>query len=232
MRKIKFLAMVALLAVTTSASAQFTNSTGGKSPSLSNVSNTDGWSTLWVEWNPSTLNYDGKAVDDIDFTGLSVGYSKAFSVVPSLFLEAGLGVQYSFYTNDDDDNDWETKTNLISAKVPINLMYAFQIPNSSVSLIPFVGANLRFNILGTHKTKYVGEYEYDWYDDKSLNLFDKKDMGSKNATWKRFQIGWQIGVKARFGESFLLGVSYGSDLSEIVKKRNVSTTSITLGYTF
>lgn len=228
MRKIKFLAMVALLAVTTSASAQFTNSTGGKSSSLSNVSNTDGWSTLWVEWNPSTLKIDAKGADDISFTGLSVGYSKAFSVAPSLFLEAGLGVQYSFYTDDDDD-DLEIKTNLISAKVPVNLMYAFQIPNSSVALIPFVGANLRFNISGTQKLEYDDGY---YSDDEDFNLFDKKDMGSSDATWKRFQIGYQIGVKARFTESFLVGLSYGSDLSEIVKKTKVSTTSITLGYTF
>ncbi len=50
--------------------------------------------------------------------------------------------------------------------------------------------------------------------------------------WKRLQIGWQIGLKARFGQNFMAGVSYGSDFSEIAYKSTIQTTSLTIGYTF
>lgn len=244
MKKFKILAMASLFAVATNASAQFTNTTR-KSPSSSVGTNVDGWSTLWVEWNPSLLKYDVKNADDASFTGFSVGYSQAFSVAPSLFMEVGGGIQYLSNNESIDSEDTEIKTNLVSAKVPVNLIYAFQIPNSSVSLLPFVGANLRYNLSGKQKYEYddYDDYDYDYdyygyddydYDDenKESNLFDKDDMGGSSYTWKRLQIGYQIGVKARFGESFLVSLSYGSDLSEIAKKAKFSTTSITIGYTF
>lgn len=257
MKNFKFLAVAALLAVATSASAQFTNST---SRSSSSSVNTDGWSTIWVEWNPSTFKYDVKGADNESFTGLSLGYSQAFSVTKSipLFAEVGLGVQYSFKTHDLgeeydlDEDDYEymdpkQKFSLISAKVPVNLIYAFQIPNSSISILPFVGVNLRYNISGKMKTQwnlsddmidYLEDYygkdweEYSGLEDTDANLFDKKDMGSSDATWKRFQIGYQVGLKARINNSLLLGISYGSDFSEIYKKAKISTTSVTIGYTF
>ena len=57
-------------------------------------------------------------------------------------------------------------------------------------------------------------------------------MGDDDATWNRFQLGWQIGVNARINSSFLLGVSYGTDFSEIAEKIKIQTTSVTLGYCF
>lgn len=234
MKSFKFLAMAAFLAVVTSASAQFTNTTSSKSPSSSVGVNTDGWSTIWVEWNPSTMKYDSKDADDESFTGLSFGYSQAFSLTSSipLFAEVGLGIQYSFYSDayEDDKDDYteEIKFNMVSAKVPANLMYLFQIPNSSISLIPYVGVNFRYNILAKEKWTVEGYYED---IEEEYNLFDKDDMG-KDAKWNRFQLGWNIGAKARFGGKFLVSLSYGSDFSEIAKKTKISTTSISLGYTF
>ena len=235
MKSIKVFATAAMLAVGMSASAQFS---GGGSSSSSTV-DTNGWSSLWVEWNPSSFKYDVKNADNQSFTGLSVGYSQAFNVLPSkpLFVEAGLGLQYSFYKEDlgdgydyyYDDYDAEQKFSMFSFKIPVNLLYKFDIPNSTVSLMPHAGINLRYNL--SAKMKYTYE---DYYDDESaeVDLFDKKDMGSDKATWNRFQLGWQIGVKARFGQSFLVGVSYGSDFSEIAKKTKISTTTISLGYAF
>lgn len=232
MKKLKFLAMAAFLAISTSASAQFTNATGGSSSSVG--TNTDGWSTIWAEWNPSTMKYDSKNADNESFTGISFGYSQAFSLTSSipLFAEVGLGIQYSFYSDgyEDEEDDFteEINLNMLSAKVPANLMYLFQIPNSSVSLIPYVGVNFRYNISAKEKWTVEGYYED---IEEEFNLFDKDDMG-KDGTWNRFQLGWNIGVKARFGEKFLVGLSYGSDFSEIAKKTKISTTSISLGYTF
>lgn len=243
MKLSKTLAVAALLAVAVPASAQFSNG-GAKS---STAASADGWNTVWVQWNPSSLNPDKG--DSESFTGLSLGYSKAFSVSQSipLFVEAGIGLQYSFHSEDMTDDfelddyglEVKDKFHMLSAKVPISLIYAWQIPNSSITLMPNLGLDLRFNISGKEKLDFSGEYadeieealEEEGYD-LEANLFDKDEMGGSDYVWKRLQIGWHIGVKARFNEKFLVGLSYGTDFSEISKKVKISTASITLGYTF
>lgn len=247
MKMTKLFIAAAMLAVSVTASAQFTNtSRKGQAKTVS----TKGWETFYLQWNPSSFSIDLKNADDQSFTGFSVGYSKAFGVsrTTPLFLEVGAALQYSHYTEEGDvlmyfydeeygDVDYdivdgEEKFNMFSVKVPVNLLYKFQIPNSSVSLLPFVGATLRCNASAKKKVSVTDEdYELDGIEDTEYDLFDKDDMGSKSK-WKRFQIGWQIGVNAHFGENFLVGLSYGSDFSEICKKTKISTTSVTLGYRF
>ena len=62
-------------------------------------------------------------------------------------------------------------------------------------------------------------------EDMDMNMLDGK-------AWNRLQVGWQIGLKARLGSSFLVGLSYGNDMSEIAKKTTISTTSLTVGFAF
>lgn len=257
MKTFKLLALTAMLVVGTTASAQFTNSS-----KASSAANTDGWSTFYVQWNPSNVSPDKG--DSESFTGFSVGVNKAFSVSKSipLFVEVGVGLQYSFknedmadeladiYDMDEDDIteicDPKEKFNMFSAKVPVSLVYNWQLPNSNISIAPFAGITLRYNFSGKDKMEFNWDSEFEEYlreeygnkefekvfGDQEKDLFDKDDMGSSDATWKRFQIGWQIGVSARFNNHFLVGVSYGSDFSEIFKKAKINTTSITLGYCF
>ena len=237
MKQIKIFLTTAMLAVGATASAQFTNAA---SKGSKGVVNTDGWGTFYLQWNPSTLQVDVKDADDLSFTGFSIGYNKAFSVSKSspLFLEAGVALQYSFNSEDEDEDYYcnpttTYKTNFFSAKIPVSLMYKFDLPNSNVSLVPFVGVDFRFNISGKQKIEYDCDYpDHNYHhSDDEFDLFDKKDMG-KNDVWKRFQAGWHIGINAHLGENWLIGVSYGSDFSEIAKKTKVSTTSVTLGYRF
>ena len=69
-------------------------------------------------------------------------------------------------------------------------------------------------------------------EEKDVNLFNKDDMGSDDKTWNRFQVGWHIGLNVRINNQFLVGASYGTDFSEIVKKVKIHTASITVGYCF
>lgn len=240
MKSLKIFATGALLAISLCASAQ----------SKTTIPNE--WQTGYFQWNPST--FVPKKGDDQSFTGLSLGWSKAFSISQThpLFLEAGVGLQYSFYSEDESETEridgervkvtLTEKYNGLSMKVPVHLLYAWDIPNSKVQLIPFVGLNLRYNFSGKIKYEWdasVGGYTLDaddleeaGFEDQDYNVFDKDDMGGSKNTWKRFQIGWELGVKARFNQKYLLGISYGSDFSEIAKKVKIHTTSITLGYCF
>lgn len=68
------------------------------------------------------------------------------------------------------------------------------------------------------------------------DLFNDSDMKKSGLLdgkpWKRFQVGWQIGLKSRIGNNFIVGVSYGKDFSEIAYKTTVQTTTISMGYCF
>ena len=151
-------------------------------------------------------------------------------------MEAGIGLQYATYKDDvvigyDTDTyeevEGDRKINVFAARVPVSLMYQWNIPNSKVALIPFLGITMRYNF-SAKRNDTNSDYDYD----EDYDLFDKDDMGDDDATWKHFQIGWQIGVNARINSSFLVGVAYGNDFSEIAEKTKVQTTSITLGYCF
>ena len=228
MKNIKLIAVAAMIMVTASASAQFTNM---RQSGSSSRANSDEWHSFWVEWNPSSISPDFKYLSDISFNAFSLGLSKAFSLTPSapLFLEVGGGVQYSFkskfaeeyydFFDFDDFDDYDVKFSMLSVKVPLSLIYKFDIPNSSVSLMPNAGLDFRFNIFAKMSA-----------DGHSVDLFDKDDMDGD--TFNRFQIGWHIGLKAKLGQSFLLGASYGKDFSEIAENLHIHTATVSLGYIF
>jgi opacity protein-like surface antigen len=215
MKSIKALFTAALLAVSTSVWAQSAN-TGVSS------SDNEGWKTFYLQWNPSTLSPSGG--ESSSFTGLSLGINNATSLTSSipLYLEYGIGLQYSFKS--ETEGSFKTSFNLFSAKIPVSLVYDFQIPNTNIAIDPYVGVDLRGNVFGNIKYEYGGESQ-------SYNLFSKDDMGDGN-TWKRFQFGWHVGVNAKFNNKFLVGVSYGTDFTDISEKVKIHTASITLGFCY
>lgn len=261
MKTFKLLAMTAMMAVSTTASAQFSNTSGSSS-------NTDGLShnTVYLEWNPSSFVPDKGSSQS--FTGFSAVYGKTFDVSQGrfpLFVEVGAGLQYSFYS--EEEAGMKEKFNMFSAKVPVNIGYSYQFPNSNISIDVYSGLTLRYNFSGKKKYEYSGNGEdADWSDyldgmedylggmgdyldellgeeygelagaggngKDELNVFDKDDMGGDDNTWKRFQIGWQAGANVRIKNKFLVGVSYGTDFSEISKKVNINTVTLKLGYCF
>ncbi|MBQ7509581.1 MAG: outer membrane beta-barrel protein [Prevotella sp.] len=180
-----------------------------------------GWSTFGFEYLPS--NFDPDHGDSESFTGFALNYTSATPLTSSIpiFLEWGIGAQWSHASDFLDVDDLDM--NVLSVKVPINIMYDFEIPNTSINIDPYLGVRFRGNVWGQLK-----------YDDDDWNVFDKDDMEDDLGmyVWKRFQIGWQIGVKARFSDSFFVGLGYGTDFSEISKKTKINETSISLGFVF
>jgi len=232
--KIKLLTLGVLLAVSSTVSAQYYDPINWKTT----VYELDGsWSTVWAEFNPSNLVYDISGADDQSVTGVSLGYSQAFNVIPNtgLFLEAGLGMQYTFYNEDESvtyegyKGKMEEKFSMWSAKIPVNFMYKFAIGNSGFSLSPYAGLTLRYNFSAKIKEEVTIDGES---ESETIDLFKKSDMGGSDYTWKHFQLGWQVGLKAIIGNTVMIGASYGYDFNEIAKKTKLQTTSISLGVVF
>lgn len=206
--------------------------------------------------------------------GIGLGFNKAFSVTSSvpLFIEIGAGLNYAWakFEEDEYENEcnvdgydyygypngcgdeytvaYKTVSQHLMINVPINLMYKFQLPNSSITLEPYVGLNLKGHILGRMKTKYTYEACCDemeevfeeWEDEEDedddvLNYFDKDDMGGKKYVATRFNVGWQIGANVDFGSAFV-GISYGSDFNKFLKidgeEWKYSALNVTLGLRF
>ncbi|MBR7134628.1 MAG: hypothetical protein IKC85_03625 [Bacteroidaceae bacterium] len=60
-----------------------------------------------------------------------------------------------------------------------------------------------------------------------MDMFDK-DEGDGD----RIQVGLQIGATLNYKETYNLGISYGFDINEVMKKVDSSKFAVTLGYNF
>lgn len=232
------------------ATAQFSN--GSQKNTSTDISN--GWSTVYADWNPTTAYYTGKGdADDVNFNAFSLGYNRAFALSRSvpIYLETGIAAQFLFRRDSEEDNKdtdywWKesVSTHMLSLKVPVNVLYKWDIPNTRIELMPFLGINLKANVWGEIRESEEG-YDIGYYDghygsreyyssSDSYNLFseDEENGVGEGRAWKRFQLGWQIGVKARFNEHFVVGGSFGTDFLEIAKKTKFRTGTIMIGYTF
>lgn len=138
----------------------------------------------------------------------------------------------------------------LNFKIPVNL--AYKLSFNKVSLTPYAGINFKINAIG--KIKFAVEdtddlpegvseedvWDYvedqnDGEDLKNLNLLDKKDAEKlgydKDEVWKRFQMGWQMGVGLDYN-SLHVGLGYTKDFIELCKKVKTSSVLVTLGYNF
>ena len=205
MKRIKYLLVVCLLGMASTMSAQFVNTSS--SGSTNSGSDATSWQGLRISYHPVSVN--GDEGGDISFSGASIGYAKSFSVSNSapLFIETGANV--SWVGGEVEDTD--VKLNMFSVNVPVNFGYKFSLGNNN-GIFPYVGLTLRGNIVGKMK-----------YDDESVDVFKGENK------WKRFQIGWQIGVGANFN-TFYVGASYGTDFSDIFEDAKVAMPSISIGF--
>lgn len=230
MRKVKYLMVVCLLGMATSAFAQFMNAKASSSFS-SNGGDIKGWSSLKLSYHPMSFVPDKG--DSEGCTGLSLGYARSFAVSQNhpLFLEVGANLLWTsmdmteLFDESDYYDDFSAKFNMFSINVPVNFGYKYSF-NEDMFVYPYIGVNFRINAAGKIKCAVEDESE-------NFNVFDNDDM-EDNLGWKtfeRFQAGWQIGVA--FGiNRVMLAASYGKDFTEIAEKVKMGMPSITLGITF
>lgn len=227
-----FISAVTLL-IATSVSAQFQTNI---SDTLASTNIEDSYDVLYFQYNPQTLNVDNKGVDDLDdFNGITFGWKKGFRIDDFLpfFLETGLAFQYSYYNSNREyvfSSEYpeaysEEKINMGTLSVPLNVTYRCAIPNTNIMIAPYLGLRLKCNLWakGTQTVGYIGIEE-----ENKIDLFDKDDMGGNN-TANRLQVAWQIGVNVNF-KKVHLGIGYGKDLGDFLKKTKFSTTYLTLGF--
>lgn len=208
-----FLTIAAVL-IATAASAQIVSSTSRSISEVKTVSR--GWNEL--NFGADFGSFDVDDGDGVNFTTLSLGWAKAIQVsnATPLFLRPGVALQYSFWSDDYDEEEISGKW--LSIAPTLDFGYLFT-PNSSISIFPYAGVTTRFNVWGEEKYTYRDEEE-------TYNLFD-----SDEGDCKRFQIGWRIGCDFHFS-SFILGVGYGMDFNEFAEDTKISSLNVKAGIKF
>ena len=120
----------------------------------------DTWNSVWLQWNPMKTHSDYAEFNKIKATGFTAGFSKTFKVCQKLpiFASLGIGAQYAYSkdTKLKSSNEYQNlyrtdKYRALSAKVPVQIMYKYNIPNVPLAVIPFFGIHGKFNI-----SAYVG----------------------------------------------------------------------------
>lgn len=215
MKKYLFL-VVTMLMVSVVASAQFMNAGGSSSSGFGIKSAFSGedapskFNTFSFSYHPMKLitSIDKKSSSE-SMNGFSLewnGNTKITKSVP-LYFGYGLGVQYSFDKESDKvySRDVDVATRFLSAKIPFELLYRFDIPSTKIAIAPYVGFDAVIHLLGkkTTTTSYGGKEEV-----TTCNFFDEDDMLSSDATYRRFNIDWHIGAKFMFNDKWFLGAAY------------------------
>lgn len=179
-------------------------------------------------------------------TGVNMQY--AFKSLDHEDLAEAIGSYWSVSWN-GGNYDLKASYSTLNLKVPVNL--AYKLTFGDVSLIPYAGLNFKLNLLGKMKLALddsddlpEGSSEEDLWDDlkdydgfsQSTNLLDKKEMednlgADKDQVWKRFQMGWQIGVGLDYN-NLHVGLGYTKDIMELCKKVKTSSVMVSLGYNF
>lgn len=233
MKKFYFIA-AALLMFSVTASAQFVNSS--KSSSSASRSVEDVFNTAEFTYSPANMvmSYNGHSESE-GMNALSLTWLQARRLPVNnlpLYVQYGAGLQWAFETESETDGDAKLKSsmNFLTVKVPVNVLYDFQIPSTPVNIMPYLGLNLQCHVIGSQKwsSTYDGETQ-----SESVSYFSKDDMGDN--AYNRILLGWQIGAKVAY-DKYFFGIAYEGPVTNLYKngdtKINFNYVNISLGIRF
>ncbi|MBQ2365511.1 MAG: outer membrane beta-barrel protein [Alistipes sp.] len=247
MKKFYFSLVVAFMAMTTMASAQFVQSvttTQSKSTSGNIFSSmtTDDYNRIYVGYNPTNIKWS-EDIDTDSFPlkhGITVGYLRGSNIVKNLplYIEWGANFQYLFgkYHDSSDFGEETININAFSLNIPINLAFRFSFKNNDLSITPYLGPNFRINLAGKCKYEYEDSY-YGYREEGKYNMFSKdEDNGLGDSAWKRFQVGFNFGINLSY-KALNVGIGYVTDFSKIADydedgNGKLGVTTISLGVNF
>ncbi len=167
---------------------------------------------LKAQDHPKSYNRISISFRNVNFTGANgyIGggfdYAHGFGVTQKfpMYVEVGASIAY---VGKDYGSGWDYGYATIN--VPVNYVYRLAL-SDKINLMPYLGLNFKGNIIGSN------------------------DMSSNTQTWytdydfKRFQLGWQIGVGLEI-KKFYVGLNFGTDFVQISPHLNTNTLNVSLG---
>lgn len=203
--------------------------------------NVGSYQSLFAGYNLYSL----RPVDAASFTlsGFDIGYNIDFKVSKTLPLYVGTGLESRFAfrvktfhdTPTNNPIDVKTTTRFINLNVPINISYRVDA-SPTTAIIPQFGFDFRVQLSARTKVDVAvpdGSPSMSkaaiGYTPGTYNLLSRKQMGDE--VMRRCQVGWHAGLKLQH-ESFVVGISYGTDFSRLRNELGASNLLINLGYVF
>lgn len=166
------------------------------------------FNTVDFTYSPVTLKVKADGADvSTKYNAVSVNYDQArlLPVSLPLYVQYGAGLQYTWKTEKlDGVKDSDT---FLTLKVPVSVLYQFEVPNVPLTIMPYAGLNLQAHLLGQSKTSYEGESE-------KFSYFSKDDMNGD--PYNRFVVGWQIGARFMY-QDYFIGLSYNGPVTNLYK---------------
>lgn len=237
MKTLKFIVALVLLTLSSSSHAQFANSSiGKKGSSASSIITKDfnNYNRIMFSYSPATIisEYLDES-DDEKYPGFRFGWTGGYSVSKKLpfFIETGLNLSYNTYSDIEyvdsyyDEYKIKTRDNLMALYIPINVAYKLSFSNG-IYVSPYTGLFFTINVLGKTKVTVSDSEEEETED---ANWFDEDDMG-KDGTFKRFQMGWQIGTNIGY-KALNFNVGYMHTFIPIYSYKNtkIKTKALVVG---
>ena len=205
------------------------------------------FNTIEVSYSPVKLNQKfERYTRTIDENAFSLNYNQALQIsyYYPLYVQYGAGLQYTFHTNKDQDDvkyngtyysaGFITRSSIVTANLPVNIMYCFTIPNVDINIMPYAGLNFSWNIAALQNYTEWSSVDGEKKSTKEkTNMLKKEDMGGH--PFKRVEFGWQTGAKVSYGR-LLFGVAYQGPFTNLQVyddyKLRRSQVNISLGIIF
>lgn len=151
-----------------------------------------------------------------------------------MHIEFGPQFQFGWGLKELNKSEWNNeKYNTFLFRINVPLRYIYHIPcGDKVNISPYAGIDFRFNIVSTGSTEFYANQ--DRISKVRLNYFDKSEMNDE--TFKRFQMGWHVGVAFEFYNTFVVSANYGTDFMPIYNSKlynskiRTANLSVGLGY--
>jgi len=161
-------------------------------------------------YNNMSILYRNIDIEDYNMNGFGFEWIHGFSVSEQypVYIETGAGLNMGL--KNEGSGSWGGYGYI---NVPINGAYRFTLPNSAVNLSPFLGLELKGNVVGTRD---IASDTQEWFSESEF---------------KRFQMGWHIGCSLNYNKLHA-SISYGTDIIKIAKKTDIGTFSIGIGFNF
>lgn len=215
--------------------------------------NAEGYNRVAVSFDNTHFGLDKNMkaemeMDGFGANGFGINYVHGFGVAKNMFVETGLNVDFGWASKklfEESYDDGETykeffKGKNINMQIPVNFVYRVGV-GENMWVSPYVGLNFKLNLSTQYRNTWE-PLEDDEKDPEWINVYSdsEENMGHKDLTWNRFQMGWHIGCGFQYSK-YYIGVQWGTDFIpayshkfEDGDKYKVSTSNlkVSLGYTF
>lgn len=171
------------------------------------LSTRDVYTSFCFSWHPVVLSVSGlDNYTPIPVNGISLYGSRIRSVLPSLpnlLVEYGLGFEYAFADFPEDARNQNDRIygEMLSLRVPLNVMYRFDIPSAQITVFPYTG----FEPYAVLRDKYCF-----YYKDEGKRSLDPSSWSEylhfydQNGEYKssRVHLDWKFGVRVLWRQFF------------------------------